>query len=97
VEAEVSVAAVAVAAGVISNFSDSIFKGNTTAPQFTNFICINNAAQTVADISAIEVDKAVEQTVAAAGTPDISGNYTMDGKIKPKGSLDSTLNRWQLV
>jgi len=65
-------------------------QGDTTTPQFTNFISKNNAAQTVAGVSAIEIDKAVEQTVAAGGTPDVSGNYAMDGKIKPPGQSGLT-------
>ncbi|WP_377713009.1 T9SS type A sorting domain-containing protein [Pseudofulvibacter geojedonensis] len=58
-------------------------QGDTNTPQFTNFKCHNNAAQTVVGISAIEIDKAVEQTNNTGGTPDVSGNYAMDGKIKP--------------
>lgn len=58
-------------------------QGDTNTPQFTNFICQNNASQTDAGVSAIEIDKAVEQTNSNGGTPNVSGNYAMDGKIKP--------------
>lgn len=58
-------------------------QGDTATPQFTNFICHNNASQTITGISAIEIDKAVEQTTNTGGTPNVSGNYAMDGKIKP--------------
>ena len=58
--------------------------GDTDTPQFTNFICKRNASQTVADVSAIEIDKAVEQSNAnTGGTLTVSDNYAMDGKIKP--------------
>lgn len=65
-------------------------QGDTNTPQFTNFICHNNAAQTVAGISAIEIDKAVQQTTSAGGTPNVSGNYAMDGKVKPTGQSGIT-------
>ena len=60
-------------------------QGDTDTPQFINFIAQNNAAQTVTDVSAIEIDKAVEQADAAggSGTALVSGNYAMDGRIKP--------------
>jgi len=65
-------------------------QGDTDTPQFTNFVCRNNASQTIASISAIEIDKAVEQTTNAGGTPDVSGNYAMDGKIRPSGQAGVT-------
>ena len=73
-------------------FADGISdkQGDTNTPQFTNFICHNNASQTVSAVSAIEIDKAVEQTIAAGGTPDVTGNYAMDGKIKPPGQSGLT-------
>lgn len=65
-------------------------QGDTDTPQFTNFICHNNASQTVSTVSAIEIDKAVEQTTGTGGTPNVSGNYAMDGKIKPIGQSGLT-------
>ncbi len=59
--------------------------GDTPTPQFTNFICRNNAAQTVAAVSAIEIDQAVQETTDAGGLPVVANNYAMDGKIKPPG------------
>lgn len=65
-------------------------QGDTNTAQFTNLICHNNAAQTVSSVSVIEIDKAVEQTIVNEGTPDVSGNYAMDGKIKPSGQSGLT-------
>lgn len=65
-------------------------QGDTETPQFTNFICLNNASQTVDGISAIEIDKCVEQTNNNGGTPNVAGNYAMDGKVKPTGQTGIT-------
>ncbi len=65
-------------------------QGDSNTPQFTNFICKNNATQTLADISAIEIDMAVEQTLNDGGTPEVSGNYAMDGRVKPNGQTGIT-------
>lgn len=60
-------------------------QGDKNTPQFTNFICLNNASYTVTGISAIEIDKCVEQTIDNGGTPNVAGNYAMDGNVKPPG------------
>lgn len=65
-------------------------QGDTNTPQFTNFIAHNNASQTVATVSAIEIDKAVEQTTNTGGAPSVSGNYAMDGRIKPSDQTGLT-------
>jgi hypothetical protein len=57
--------------------------GDTETPQFVNFICRNNAVQTIAGISAIEIDQAVLETNAAGGTPDVMNNVAMDGRVRP--------------
>jgi hypothetical protein len=64
--------------------------GDTDTPQFTNFICRNNAAQTVAGISAIEIDKAVQETNDAGGTPDVMNNFAMNGRVRPTGQSGIT-------
>lgn len=65
-------------------------QGDTDTPQFTNFICLNIASQTFDGISAIEIDKCVEQTNNNGGTPNVAGNYAMDGKVKPPGQTGIT-------
>lgn len=65
-------------------------QGDKNTPQFTNFICLNNASQTVTGISAIEIDMCVEQTVDNGGTPNVAGNYAMDGLVKPNNQTGIT-------
>ncbi len=57
--------------------------GDGPTPKFTNFICKNNAAQTNSSVFAIEIDNCIGETTTAGGTPIVSGNYSMDGNIKP--------------
>ncbi len=65
-------------------------QGDTDTAQFINFKCHNNASQTVTTVSAIEIDKAVEQTINGGGIPEVSGNYAMDGRIKPNNQSGLT-------
>ncbi len=71
--------------------------GDTETAQFTNFKCLNNAVQSLSDAFAIEIDNAIDQTINAGGIPEVSGNYTMTGKLKPSNATGITpLNEEQL-
>jgi len=59
--------------------------GDTPTPQFLNFIGKNNAVQTGAGTTAIELDDCINQTVNNGGVPDISGNIAVIGTVKPTG------------
>ncbi len=53
---------------------------------FTNFVCRNNLVQTgYTNISGVEIDQAIQETISNGGQPDINKNYSMTGKVKPIG------------
>lgn len=67
-------------------------EGDTDTPQFTNFICTNNAVQTLSSKDGIDINKAVQQSTDAGASPVVSGNYVMDGRVKPPGQPGITRN-----
>ena len=58
--------------------------GDTPTPQFINFTCLNNAVQTEASRTSIEVDNAIDEANNHPNSsPTISGNYGAGGGVRP--------------
>jgi len=57
-------------------------KGDTNTPKFINFVCKNNAVQTVTNVFAVNIKTAVTQ---GSSSISVSDNVAMDGKVQTYG------------